>query len=168
MISMPWLIQRMSVKQPPSGATLDGQFSMDYMGSAEFEYGALPKSLKQITSNIDNYKESIFTDIRDYKGDSLSILSLSYEDANEYKCYISSMIDDTLDTKEATRLHFHCDNSTSSVHDKHADWCRKSCDVWWDIENNIFFSFGTNINLVFWALVATRDKKKAEGAKGWF
>lgn len=78
MIRQPYLIQRM--KQPyPSGNSIlasaftfgcgykngglsDDAFKLlseiwryDYMGSAEFEFGALPKSFQYIAKNIDNY-----------------------------------------------------------------------------------------------------------------
>lgn len=35
-------------------------FSFDYMGSAEFEFGAVPKSLSHIVQNRNNYQQVIF------------------------------------------------------------------------------------------------------------
>ena len=46
----PWLIQRVQARETPrpNGKGVDLHFSMDYMGSSEFEYGALPNSLKEM------------------------------------------------------------------------------------------------------------------------
>lgn len=68
-----WLIQRLQAPQRSdnpfafgggmkngglSDQAMDiirGIFSFDYMGSAEFEFGALPKTLQKIASSIDEY-----------------------------------------------------------------------------------------------------------------
>ena len=45
-----WLVQRLEKHTNPvtDSKGVDSVFRMDYMGSAEFEWGALPKSLKQM------------------------------------------------------------------------------------------------------------------------
>ena len=54
-MKLPYLVQRVTYRQRPKGVTPDGQgidahFAFDYMGSAEFEWGVLPKTLKIMRS----------------------------------------------------------------------------------------------------------------------
>lgn len=43
-----WLLQRLECRKDGTGGQgIDQFFSMDYMGSAEFEFGALPEALKR-------------------------------------------------------------------------------------------------------------------------
>lgn len=41
-----WLVQRIRRRDMPSSKGIDALFEFDYMGAAEFEFGALPKALK--------------------------------------------------------------------------------------------------------------------------
>jgi hypothetical protein len=41
-----YLMQRMTAEDRPGRPGIDGLFSLDYMGAAEFEWGAIPDSLK--------------------------------------------------------------------------------------------------------------------------
>ena len=43
---LPWLVQRLKAPLSDHGTGLDKYFLLDYMGAAEFEWGALPGSLK--------------------------------------------------------------------------------------------------------------------------
>lgn len=46
---MTFLVQRILARKQPTGASgVDKFFSFDYMGSAEFEWGALPRAIKQM------------------------------------------------------------------------------------------------------------------------
>jgi hypothetical protein len=47
-MKMPYLVQRLKFREHPQEKSkgVDKFFSMDYMGSSEFEWGALPKALK--------------------------------------------------------------------------------------------------------------------------
>jgi hypothetical protein len=49
----PYLIQRVQVRDSKAEGRkgIDASFSFDYMGSAEFEFGALPASLKELRAN---------------------------------------------------------------------------------------------------------------------
>ncbi len=60
MVYTPYLIQRCKLNQPlPNKATRFGQaISLDYMGSAEFEFGAVANALEIVYINLDNYKLS--------------------------------------------------------------------------------------------------------------
>lgn len=54
-----WLIQRGCFKniKKKDIVGIDSLVSFDYMGSAEFEFGALPESLKEICKNLSDYKK---------------------------------------------------------------------------------------------------------------
>lgn len=51
-----YLVQRLESKTPPEGAGFDRYFSLDYMGSSEFEWGAIPKALAEVR----RYKVAVF------------------------------------------------------------------------------------------------------------
>jgi len=55
----PRLIQRLSTSQNRSKSGIDGHFEFDYMGSAEFEFGALNKALKAMRAAPDIHPEPI-------------------------------------------------------------------------------------------------------------
>ena len=51
MVKLPRLIQRISAREKPcydAKGDIDRLFKFDYMGSSEFEWGALPRALKQM------------------------------------------------------------------------------------------------------------------------
>jgi len=67
----PYLIQRMKVRNQTKNDELpgiDSIFSMDYMGSSEFEWDALPESLKRVCKNIKAYEIVVINDVKDYRG----------------------------------------------------------------------------------------------------
>ena len=57
----PWLVQRVKLNQSPNAKDkgVDAYFGFDYMGSAEFEFGALFKALKVMRENADAYGEPV-------------------------------------------------------------------------------------------------------------
>ena len=163
----PWLIQRMKFKKGGSG-TFDGVFACDYMGSAEFEFGALPKSLKRCCSSVGSF---VFraTDITStLYDDNLFIVSDSAFDISEYSKFLKLDIDGNLRLKEITYL----DKVVTGV-----GWGGEKVVItdyhiphaWWDLDNDVFFTFGQgNADHLLAAIVETRNKKQAEGAEGWF
>lgn len=52
MTDMPYLIQRIIRQKNPDKSGVDRYFLFDYMGSAEFEFGALPKALSEMRSEV--------------------------------------------------------------------------------------------------------------------
>ncbi len=111
---------------------LKGIFSFDYMGAAEFEWGAMPESLEQLAKKHSDYLGYILTcetkegksgevyllcNSSDYKEISTWIISKAY---NEYN--------PKLHTKEVVGLQ---DVINKKSH-------RKTCG-WLDIENHVFF-----------------------------
>lgn len=51
---LPYLVQRMEARTgaPSDKKGVDALFRMDYMGAAEFEFGALPSALRRIRENL--------------------------------------------------------------------------------------------------------------------
>ena len=52
---IPYLVQRASFNEREHKSGIDSILKFDYMGSSEFEWGALPESLVEIRKNINNY-----------------------------------------------------------------------------------------------------------------
>lgn len=52
----PYLIQRGRIRHDETRKGLDALVAFDYMGSAEFEYGALNKSLKALRADLKSYQ----------------------------------------------------------------------------------------------------------------
>lgn len=48
-----WLVQRLTTPRAQRGAGFDALFRLDYMGSAEFEWGAVPKALRSVRAARD-------------------------------------------------------------------------------------------------------------------
>ena len=48
-----WLVQRLEQRHRTGKAGFDSKFHLDYMGSSEFEFGAVPQSLKRIRAKGD-------------------------------------------------------------------------------------------------------------------
>lgn len=53
----PWLIQRVVKASGEGRGGIDSYFGFDYMGAAEFEYGALPSALKAMRASLALYLE---------------------------------------------------------------------------------------------------------------
>lgn len=117
---------------PEAMSLLKGVFSFDYMGSAEFEWGAIPKSLGQIAKNHKDYLGYILACETKEKNSSEVYLLCASSDYNEIATWIISKAyneyDPKLRTKESVGL--------QDVINKTA--YRKTCG-WLDIDNHFFF-----------------------------
>jgi len=47
-----YLVQRLKKQEWPSGQGFDAIFALDYMGSSEFEWGAIPKALRSLRATV--------------------------------------------------------------------------------------------------------------------
>ena len=131
-IDTPYLIQRGKIKHP----MVDGRFSeavdLDYMGSAEFEFGALPKSLRALQSLMDSISVTTEPRITDESGASLRVLhTFTSEEYEQYLVHLFAMRDGKLRTKESTWF--------DKDHSKHFKTLQ--CDLWWDIGNHVMWTF---------------------------
>ncbi len=77
-------------------------FSFDYMGSAEFEYGALPKALDKIATNISNTTFEISCKTRN--GNTSTIYAIcNSTDVNEIKDWLYAKAYDEYDKNLRTK-----------------------------------------------------------------
>lgn len=132
-IRTPYLIQRAEIKSPLEAGTarLSEAVSFDYMGSAEFEFGALPKSFRALQSSMSNWKLVKIADITEGEAVLRVLHALSDEDFTTYVGYLKRMrgVGDSLRLKERSGF----DLKLKSSYDK--------ANFWWDIENHVMFSF---------------------------
>lgn len=147
----PWLIQRAKTKTDKASQIvgIDSLLSFDYMGAAEFEYGALPKALKALYPVLDNvqvYK----TEIKKHDGQGLFIICTP-EQKDEVKSWVEAEVRGVYHRlKEGTSM------ERALKNEKYADF-----NVWWDIENNWFAVFGKqNADNVVLALHKCKAKAK--------
>lgn len=142
-ITTPYLIQNMILREnPPKKPSLDQLYQMDYMGSSEFEFGALPKSLKVFTNNFEDL-EVEQSSIKNFEDSNLYLLGQKHI-VSEYKDrYIEDLINGKLILKERTNIDFALKGKVKS------EWNSKVVEfvpmrhpsAWWDIKNHVMFMF---------------------------
>lgn len=108
-------------------------FSFDYMGSAEFEFGALPKALKAIAADVDKLTVNTI-EVETKNGNVGMVFVIAREEQMDEVCdYISSKGYDEYDrefmTKESVRLQANIDG------DKYSD----RTVGWFELDNGYFF-----------------------------
>jgi len=121
-MKQPYLIQQAKFSDRSDRKGIDSILAFDYMGSAEFEFGALPQSLKRIRENIDNY---IYTDYP----------------ISKKKIRVFCNKDESIDvvaalerlSKKEIKLKEWIDFSDWLSGNKHWN------DFWWDIDNDFMF-----------------------------
>lgn len=160
-IKQPYLIQRGRIESPLAEPTsrLSRAVEFDYMGSAEFEFGAIPESFRRIETNADNFGIRVVNELKDASGRSLRIASaFNDEEFEEYLELIHKLryprAGERIQTKEAVR--FEADYKPFS------DF--STTDFWWDLNNDTMFTFNKNfanrlINYVASSLKYMNDRK---------
>lgn len=165
MMRQPDLIQRMNLRNDiPKNPTLDQMYKMDYMGSAEFEFGALPSSLKEFTKRAESLEVTLVDPVvRDSSGQRLFILGTP-ENIKEYMPYMKDLLLGKYRLKES--LHFDHEMVDGTITRKDTSWHR--ADAWWDIENHVIFTFGKkNAESIVKAIKVVRENKKADNKHEW-
>ena len=163
----PYLIQRMIEKRnPPENPSLDELYSMGYMGSSEFEWGALPKALKVLTKNIDNLIIEK-TKIKNYMNEKCFIIG-DKETIDEYKLIIGNLFNRKFILKERLGAEYILTGkgsySNSSIF---KPFYHPS--AWWDIDNHIMFTFkGEKAIKLLEGMKIVRKKKEKLKAEGWY
>lgn len=138
-IHQPWLVQTARLKTPladPKTSTLSNSVDFDYMGSAEFEFGALPKSLRRLREARDGEGliSRTVTGIRDGER-ALRVLSrFDDKEFKEYTGYLYLLRQGGLRLKESSKFQ--------------EDWrplyeC-SVVDFWWDTDNDVMWTFNKN------------------------
>ncbi len=132
MVKKPYLIQRCQIKQPIANrkSRLSEAVEFDYMGSAEFEWGAIPESLRRIDSNQADWKMRLVNDlvVCEGFGSTLRVWSyLSDDDFSKYAIYLQLLRGGKLRTKEHPRFQ-----------------PNERTNFWYDIENDVMLGFEKN------------------------
>lgn len=132
MIRQPYLIQRAEIKRPLVEATerFSNAAVLDYMGSAEFEFGALPSSLRQLQANVDRISLTVEPRIKDGERSLRVLHTFTPEEYEEYVGYLMELRADKRRTKETTRF---AEGYEQGKYNK--------TDLWWDLDNSTMFSF---------------------------
>lgn len=163
-MNKPYLVQRAKFKKDVIENTgIDSILNLDYMGSAEFEFGSLPKSLKEMCSKITQFSVTMVKDVANYKGQRLCLICTpdQVEDitkffkaetnrySREYRLKEYSGISEAVSGKDSRGIPI-----------KEGGW--DCVEFWWDIDNNWMACFGKeNAETVMTAL------QKVKVKKGW-
>lgn len=128
----PYLIQRGKIHHPLVKGRLSEAVNLDYMGAAEFEFGALPKSLRALQTKVDDISLTTEPRIADESGACLRVLhTFTPDEYEEYACHLLKLREGQLLTKESTWF--------DKEHPKRFKTLR--CDLWWDIDNHVMWTF---------------------------
>jgi hypothetical protein len=143
----PYLIQRGRIQYPlvkdrtqqVHVPRLSEAVALDYMGAAEFEYGALPRSLRAVQHTMPLYTEYVFPGLKreTEKGEIQTLRVFGNFDTplqvTQYMAFLEEIIQHKLYVKEATRF-------TDVVK---PEWWTVGYypDFWWDIQNHVFMYF---------------------------
>jgi len=130
-----WLIQRGVFKTRENKTGIDHIITFDYMGSAEFEFGALPASFERIISDYDKY-ELFMTDIKSMYNVPLMVYCKT-EDKGDVLQIIKKLSTDSIRLKEWITFQYKITKSEYS-------WNEPKENFWWDIENDFMFFFPAN------------------------
>lgn len=131
---------------------IDSLISFNYMGSAEFEFGALPSSLNSIINCWEKYK----------------VLELeNIKDLNKQTCFLICLDNDEKELKSVVVPHLFSEKYPVKYRLK--ECCRMNdyilgdtdTNFWWDIENYWMCCFGLfNLQQLIKALRLVHNKKK--------
>jgi len=144
-----YLVQRGTINTPLSIENRISQaVNMDDMGSAEFEFGALPKSLRAMQHAADKLTLRE-TNIFNVDGDNLQVLtSLSDEDFEQWCTQFQEACSNKRHLKKGLRIEnwFKAIQVPETLKGKSAKeyvdrHLRYRSDFWWDIDNNLMASF---------------------------
>jgi len=119
-----YLIQRGRFQNQNHKSGIDSIIRFDYMGSAEFEFGALPESLKIIRDNIDDY---IYQEIEINKKKITIFYDKKFE--SEILEFLIKLSEDKFTLKEYSDFNSYINNGPFY----------NNTDFWWDIDNHLMF-----------------------------
>ncbi len=128
----PWLIQRGTFQRRENKIGIDRIISFDYMGSAEFEFGALPESFERIM--VDNAAYELFlTDIKNSNNVPLMVYCKK-EDKEDVLWVIKKLATGSIRLKEYITFQYRIKKSEYP-------WNKPKENFWWDIQNDFMFFF---------------------------
>lgn len=167
MITAPYLIQRGLINRPLTqfkGMRFSQTVDNDYMGSSEFEFGALPKSLRALQAGATTgLVLEIEKRILGGKKGKSPLFVLHFMQASEYEEYLQHLINLR---ENSEKVH------TKERHEFGKDFKSfrgvVSTDFWWDIDNHVMWTFDEEyarhyLRDALFASWAYMDEQKAKG-----
>lgn len=126
-----WLLQRGKITHKvPKGINSPIHIDFDYMGSAEYEFGAIPACLYRIDKQFDKYKFFKTELVSNVDANNMYIFCKE-EDADDIKESLKDFVKKPKALKEPSYLDDVFGNSESIF--RH---CREKSDCWLDLQNN--------------------------------
>lgn len=120
-----WLIQRCKFEDSEHKSGIDSILSFDYMGSSEFEWGALHKSLGNIRSELNEYT---YLDVP--MQDKVITVFCKDSQKSVIKLYLTELAKNKMRLKEFSAFDSYIKND---------GYFKDRFDFWWDIENDLMF-----------------------------
>lgn len=125
----PYLVARAEIRENNSREGIDSIISIEYMGAAEYEFGAIPQSLKRIRTSIDQYTKFDYK----FKGSELTVRVFSKsKDQEEIKFHLENLAHRKIPTKGGTSL-------PELVFPEKGRERWRQTNFWWDISNDFMF-----------------------------
>ena len=113
------------------------------MGSSEFEWGALPKSLGNIRSELNKY---IYLDVP--MNDKVITVFCKDSQKSNVKLYLTELSENKMRLKEFSAFDSYIKND---------GYFKDRFDFWWDIENDLMFWKKNNeFEIKFKTIIATK------------
>lgn len=125
----PYCIQRAKFENRPEKTGIDKLLRFDYMGSAEFEFGALPASLKRVRANLNDYIMFQYS-FKKFPSKCVTV----YCKKEQYD-FIGDILEQLAEKK--IQLKEYCDLEGYVNPNKEFSFNRN--DFWWDIDQDWFF-----------------------------
>lgn len=125
MIIDTYLLQRASFDNKEHSKGIDKILSFHYMGGSEFEFGALPKSLKNIRADIENYKYS-----EHLLGGKKFTLFSNNEIRDDFDEWLVMLKENKIRLKESSFFDYAFSEDSSSFLDT---------DFWWSLDDDFMF-----------------------------
>jgi len=127
-----YLIQRAEILDRDYKKGIDSIIALDYMGSAEFEFGAVQDSLRVIRENLNDYT---YLDIPMYE--KVITVFCRSDQKQEIKTYLSALAKCEIHLKERSEF-----NDCVNPSDRELKWQAKRplrTNFWWDLDNDLMF-----------------------------
>jgi hypothetical protein len=138
-----WLIQRGKFENREYKSGIDSILSFDYMGSSEFEWGALPKSLGNIRGELNEYT---YLDVP-MKNKVITVFCKDSQ-KSDIKLYLTELAENKMRLKEF---------SAFDSYIKDDEYFKDRFDFWWDIENDLmFWKKNSEFESKFKTIIATK------------
>jgi hypothetical protein len=126
----PYCIQRGKFENRKEKQGIDSLLIFDYMGSSEFEFGALPSSLKRVRANLDNYVQFQYSFTK-YPSKVVTVFC-----TKEQQEFIGDILEKLV--LRQILLKEYCD--VNEYVNPNKDFKRfNTNDFWWDIDQDWFF-----------------------------